>query len=317
MKRFIIAFTCFVVPIIIIGIVAEFCLRKLPNSYKLKYEWMQEHSNDVETLVFGSSHTYYGFQPKYYEGNAFNLANSAQLIEQDLFLLKYWSDSYSKLKTVIYPISYFTLFYPDLLSGKASLTGRYYKIYMDCDLYPSFSFYYNFEIAEPRSAFAKIRRFLQGTNKTDWLCDEYGNEAFNMISNRGADWVKSDRQTAQDEYAETWAHIPQNYCKLEQIVKLCKERGIRLVLITTPCWHSYYDNLNDNQLNKIYSIIHELQQKYDLPYFNYLKDNRFTEEDFFNGSHLSDVGEKKFTKILNKDIVSLEKGYRDASPICP
>lgn len=99
------------------------------------------------------------------------------------------------------------------------------------------------------------------------------------------------------------------YRKLEQIIKLCKEKEIRLVLITTPCWHSYYDNLSDNQLNKMYSIIHELQQKYDLPYFNYLKDKRFTEEDFFNGSHLSDVGEKKFTIILNKDIVSLEKGY--------
>lgn len=308
MKRFIISFTCFVVPIFIIGIVAEFCIRKLPNSYKFKYEWMQEHASDVETLVFGSSHTYYGFQPKYYEGKAFNLANSAQLIEQDLFLLKYWSDRYSKLKTVIYPISYFTLFYPDLLSGKASLIARYYKIYMDCDLYPSLSFYYNFEIAEPRSAFAKIRRFLQGSSGKDWFCDEYGNEAFNVISNRGNDWSKKDKKTAHDEYSKTWEYIPQNYSKLEGIIKFCKEKGIRLVLITTPCWHSYYDNLNDKQLNKTYSIIHELQQKYDLPYFNYLKDNRFTEEDFFNGSHLSDVGEKKFTKILNEDIVSLEKG---------
>ena len=294
MKRFIISFTCFVVPIIIIGIVAEFCIRKLPNSYKFKYEWMQEHASDVETLAFGSSHTYYGFQPKYYEGKAFNLANSAQLIEQDLFLLKYWSDRYSKLKTVIYPISYFTLFYPD---------------------YPSFSFYYNFEIAEPRSAFAKIRRFLQGESGKDWFCDEYGNEAFNVISNRGDDWSKRDKKTAHDEYSKTWEYIPQNYSKLEGIIKFCKEKGIRLVLITTPCWHSYYDNLNDKQLNKTYSIIHELQQKYDLPYFNYLKDNRFTEDDFFNGSHLSDVGEKKFTKILNQDIVSLEKGHRDASPI--
>ena len=263
---------------------------------------MQQNANEVETLILGSSHSYYGIQPKYLKGKAFNLANPSQLLEQDLFLLKYWSDKYMKLKTVILPISYFSLFAKDL----ASYRCRYYRIYMDCDLYPSYSFSYNFEIAEPKTALFKFRKYIFGiSEEVDWFCDKYGNEAFNSISNRMADWNKNDKRDAAS--AKTWEYIQKNYRILEDLIKFCKDRDINFVMITTPCWHTYCSYLEKRQLKKMYSIIHELQQKYEFPYFNYLQDNRFIANDFFNGSHLSEIGEIKFTKILNEDIRSIER----------
>jgi hypothetical protein len=284
----------------------EICDRKLPNTYKYKYEWMQKNANEVETLILGNSHTYYGIQPKYLKGNAFNLANPSQLLEQDLFLLKYWSDKYVKLKTVILPISYFTLFAKGLEFGGASYRCRYYRIYMDCDLYPSYSFSYNFEIAESKTALFKLRKFIFGTNEeVDWFCDEYGNEAFNCISNKEVEWNKNDQRDAAS--AKTWEYTQKNYRILEDMIKFCIDRDINLVLITTPCWHTYCSFLEDSQLKKMHSIIHELQQKYEFPYFDYLQDKRFTADDFFNGSHLSELGELKFTKILDEDIRSIER----------
>lgn len=283
-------------------ITIEICDRKLPNAYKYKYEWMQQNANDVETLVLGNSHTYYGIQPKYLKGNAFNLANPSQLLEHDFFLLKYWSDKYVKLKTVILPISYFTLFANDIESYRC----RYYRIYMDCDLYPSYSFSYNFEIADPKTALFKFSKFIFGINEeVDWFCDKYGNEAFNFTSNRMVNWNKNDKRFAAS--AKTWKYTQKNYRILEDIIKFCKDRDINLVLITTPCWHTYCSYLKERQLKKMYSMIHELQRKYKFLYFDYLQDKRFTANDFFNGSHLSELGEIKFTKILDEDIRSVER----------
>lgn len=293
MKRFARYITIFVFPIIVICITIEICVRSFPNAYKYKYEWMQRNADSVETLVLGNSYTYYGIQPKYLEGKAFNLANPAQRFEHDLFLLKYWSDRYSKLKLVIMPVSSITMF----SRGQEPYRCRYYKMYMDCNLYPT-SFYYNFEISEPKIALSRFYKCVWGTNVVDWFCDEYGNEAFNNTLKKSYDW----ENTFKPKTAKTWNYISQNCFILEEIIKFCKKRNIQFVLITTPYWHTFYERLDEKQLNKMYSIIHDIQERYNIPYYNYHNDKRFTAADFFNNSHLSNVGEIKFTKILNKDI---------------
>ena len=303
MKQFIKNITLFCIPILALMITVEICDRKLPNTYRYKYEWMQENASEVETLILGSSQTYFGIQPKYMTEKAFNLANPAQLLEQDLFLLKYWSDKYVKLKRVILPISYFTLFSPGLEFGGGAYRCRYYRMYMDCDLYPTYSFTYNFEIAEPKSALFKMKKYLLGISGADWFCDEYGNDAFN-----GGKDVAWNPNGKEDIYtAETWDNVQNNCRLLEEILQFCNDRNINIVLITTPCWHTYCTAFDERQLTEMYRIIHELQRKYDFPYVNYLQDERFTVDDFYNASHLSELGEEKFTKILEEDIRAMEK----------
>ena len=45
----------------------------------------------------------------------------------------------------------------------------------------------------------------------------------------------------------------------------------------------------------------------ELEYRNYLADSRFTDDDFLNSSHLSEVGAEKFTKIIRNWVEGLEK----------
>ncbi len=75
-----------------------------------------------------------------------------------------------------------------------------------------------------------------------------------------------------------------------------------MVLVTTPCWSSYYDNLDSRQLAKMYELTYRFQQEYGIPYYDYMKDPRFEADDFYDSNHLTDKGAIKFTKILNKDI---------------
>ena len=105
---------------------------------------------------------------------------------------------------------------------------------------------------------------------------------------------------------KNWENIEQNCSQMKELADFCKSHHIQLVLITTPCWHTYYDQLNNKQLTKMYELTHKFQQEYNLPYFDYLKDTRFVADDFYDSNHLSDVGAIKFTKFLDKDIKSIQ-----------
>ena len=302
MKRFLKYCGLFVLPIIIAAIPVEWMLRQVPNPYKYKYEWMQKNAEDVETLVFGSSHTFYGIRPEFFEGKAFSLANVSQGNRQDFYLLKYWAGRYKHLKTVIVPISFYTWFGHGLEYGTESYRCRYYKIYMDCELYSDWSLY-NLELSDMRTALGKLGKyFLKGE---DPGYDEYGwGNTYKLSEKKMDKWNDGTEAEAsvKRHTVKNWDNVDTNYKRMQEMASFCKSHGITLVLITTPCWHSYYENLNADQLSKMYELSHQFQQECGVHYFDYLKDPRFAADDFYDSNHLSEVGAEKFTKILNKDI---------------
>lgn len=294
-------------PVLLTSFILEIVARSVPNPYKYKYEWMQAHAKEVNTLVLGSSHTFEGIRPEYLDGNAFNLANVAQGIEHDLFLLKYWADQYEQLNLVIYPISYFTWRYEGINDSDLSNRCRYYKIYMDCDLYSDFS-KNNLEISNFLTARKKIEKAFKSIttgNKMDPLCSEYGSDNTNLLSHKNKQAFNDTAIAANIAKGHTKDNkelIVRNYEMMRDIASFCQKRHVRLVIITTPCWNTYNLYLNNEQLNEMYGLIVKLQKEFNFIYLDYLKDKRFTPNDFQDCNHLSDSGAIKFTKILNHDI---------------
>ena len=298
----------FVLPLLITCAAIEILIRKVPNAYRYKYEWMQKNAEDVEVLVLGNSHTYFGIRPQYIDGNAFSLANVSQDQKLNLFLLEYWSDRYKNLKTVICPISVFSWFGRGIEYGSESYRCRYYKIYMDCNLYPSMILH-GFEITDYETAKIKLEKYFSDNSKIDY--DQYGWGNTYKLQNKDMDsWNdETEAELAVKRHSvKTWDYYERNHSIMKKLAGFCKSRGIQLVLITTPCWHSYYERIKPEQLSKMYELTNLFQKEYNLPYLNYLKDSRFCADDFFDSNHLSDVGAIKFTKILNKDIQSLQNG---------
>lgn len=307
MKKFLKYCLFFVLPLLIAAIPVEYMIRQVPNPYKYKYEWMQKNAEDVEILVLGSSHTFYGIRPEFFEGKAFSLANVSQGLRQDLFLLEYWVDKYKNMKTVICPISFSSWFGRGLEYGSESYRCRYYKIYMDCDLYPDISLY-NLELSDFRTAKGKIAKLL--SPNIDPGYDEYGwGNTYKLSEKKMDKWNDGTEAEAavKRHTVKSWDYIDQKYTQMKELAEFCRSHNIQLVLITTPCWPSYYENLNSKQLSKMYELTYKFIQEYNLPYLDYLKDPRFEADDFYDSNHLSDVGAIKFTKILDKDIRSIER----------
>lgn len=302
MKRFLITTGIFFLPLLLMSIAVEVIVRQVPNPYSYKYEYMQQHADEVQTLVLGSSHAFYGIRPEYLGPHAFSLANVSQDLHHDAFLLGYWAEHYRHLRTVIVPISYFTCFSHGLEHGQESYRCRFYKIYMDCDYYPDFSTY-NIELPNLRAVKDKLQKWLRP--KPDPGYDAYGWGTTNTLANKDSvAWQRGDEAAAavKRHYFSNWDALETNYAYLSEMADFCHHHGIRMVLVTTPCWKSYVSQLDAKQLGKMSQCIRRLQKEKGLTYLNYLKDSRFGPDDFYDSNHLSEIGAEKFSKILAGDL---------------
>lgn len=300
MKRFLISCFLFVLLIGATLLLGECFIRTLPNPYKYKHQWMLDNGKEVEVLFLGSSHIYYGIKPSLLSQKAFNLANIAQNLRYDYVLLNQYADRYKNLQTVIVSLSYFSFFSKELEDTRNWWFAINYKLYMDVNIHSDFS-KYNCEVLHFGVYRGKIASFLFGNNHLTYDTLGHGN---NYDSHKKPKtWQGTTAVAAVNRHtAKDWEAVDENITHLRKIISFCQSRGVSVVLITPPTWHSYYEKLDEKQLNKMYTILHEIQKEYHLPYYDYLKDTRFIADDFYDSDHLSETGAEKFTEILQKEV---------------
>lgn len=299
MKRFLLSVFFLSLVLLMTALVGEYIVRQQPNPYKTKHLQMMQHADVVEILFLGSSHTYFGIRPEYIP-YSFNLANTSQNLKYDYFMLEQYGERCKRLKVVVIPVSYFTLFTSGFEETDSWWYAINYKIYMDCPYHSDFS-KYNLEFAHPSVYTGKLKSFLLGKRND---CDSLGWGNTYSLASKLSGWETSKAMSAVERHtAEDWSYLEDNLSYFRKLVTFCRSRSISLILVTTPAWHAYYEHLDTKQLDKMYSVIHEMQQEYSLPYYDYLKDSRFVADDFFDSDHLSDVGAKKFSLFLKEEVL--------------
>lgn len=88
------------------------------------------------------------------------------------------------------------------------------------------------------------------------------------------------------------------------IVRLCKAYHIRLIVISPPTYKNYQSLITSKGLNSMKNVVKSMIKYYpNLEYKNYIFDQRFDIEDFYNSSHLSEKGAKKFSQIFKNDFL--------------
>ncbi|WP_396198942.1 hypothetical protein [Flavobacterium sp.] len=112
MKKFWLHILKIIVPIFIFFLVLEIALQKIPNDYQLKKSYLDQNASKINTLILGSSHTYFGINPEYFSKQTFNAAYVSQTLDLDKELLHHYKDKLTNLETVIIPISYFVCLKP-------------------------------------------------------------------------------------------------------------------------------------------------------------------------------------------------------------
>ena len=295
MKRFYLALFLFVLPIFVFLGGAEYYVRSLPNIYKYKNEWMEEHAEEVEMLVLGNSHTGTAINPKYVSERMFNLANIGQEYMYDHFLFFKWAERCKKLKMVIISVSYFS-FYKNVLGNESEkMQELNYSLYMDCP-YHRYDVSYSLESLYFSPLCGKIRKHLSGKD-VNWSADGWIKWP---LAEKSSVWNAEhvNKSLARIYLAHSYDYVETNYRYLEGIVRYCYQHDVRIVLVSTPQTKEYNKCLDSRQIAHTHSLVDKLQKQYAVEYYDYREDYRFTDDDFYDQSHLSEVGAEKFTKLL-------------------
>ena len=176
MKKFLVRTAAFILPVLLILVLAECYVRSIPCSYQYKDLWLEAHGEKVSTLILGNSHAFFDLRPSAFADSTFNLSNVSQRLEHDAFLLKHYAKCCPNLRQVILVADNSNLFD---LPMEDDEPGRviYYQLYMhyQSPLTPFASLGswapYPLELSYINSFWAKITRHWQGKGIS---CDSLG-----------------------------------------------------------------------------------------------------------------------------------------------
>mgnify|MGYP001547327299 CR=1 FL=1 len=133
MKKALLKFGLFLLPILIVALLLEVVLRGLPHDFKYKKEQLEQKSDEIETLVLGGSHTFYGVNPDQFDSETFNLSYVSQSLYFDYLLLDKYIDSLPRLKDVVMMIAHASMTY---MFGDGEESWRKFNYYRHYDITP-------------------------------------------------------------------------------------------------------------------------------------------------------------------------------------
>ena len=270
---------------------AEVYVRSLPNPSKHKHAYLTRHSREVDLLVLGSSHTYYGLCPERLSPHAFSLAQVSQTLKYDAYLLRHYP--FPRLRTVVLPISDFTLYEELEQTGEWYLANRY-RLYMDCDLHGPLSVY-NWEVTAFKPFCEKLKSLWQ---KPKMVWSERGQGLEYRTELRGPHWDEGEAAAQRNRY-EDFSAAQQGMAHLAEIARYCRDRGVSLWLISTPLRPSYRAAISPAQeADTQHHLRRFLQAHPEVRYLDFRAHPAFQAHDFYDADHLSFTGAQKLSDML-------------------
>lgn len=294
-----------VIPVLLGVLLCEYFLRKVPNDYSYKNEWLTTNAASISAFCLGSSHSFYGIEPSLFSCKAFNASHVSQTLKYDHFIFSKFIDQMDSLKVLVLPISYSSLYDFGPENDIEDWRVKYYSIYYGCKFHkfePKYRLetYYGLHLK---------RVFYSMLGKVDHrTCNELGFGTTYKQENRPEDWKESGATAAK---RHTRGKIDstimeKNIRLVGEMVDKCVEKKAQVIILTTPTFHTYRENLNREQLKLMEDCCNSFVVQYDnVCYLNLLADERFCEDDFFDADHLNEFGAAKLTKILQQTIDTL------------
>jgi hypothetical protein len=295
MRKFLFRVVFFLIPVFCMLAVIEWYMRTIPNTYRMKNEWMLRNAHGVKTLILGNSHGYFALKPSAVGDSIFNLCNVSQRLEQDYFLLCHYADRYDALKQVILVADNSNLFdVPMECDEPARVT--YYQLYMGYRAHSMLS-QYGFELSNAGYFHQKLRYHYQGQSV---MCDSLGWGNNYVVADRNPDDFLY--KNVREHLFVNWEYTYRNRDYVDSIASWCQQHQVKLILLQTPVCKDYTRKAPAWQLQWVNAMTDSCCAKYGSVKCDYSRDARLSDNDFFDSDHLSDQGACKFSAILAHDL---------------
>jgi hypothetical protein len=293
--------------LILLAVVMELGLQRVPNSYSVKRRALEAQSSDLEVLVLGASEALTGVRPDLFERPTYNLSDRSQSLYYEAQFVERYLPSLPKLKLVIFTFSYYAF-----ESSLADPNGEYWRQFLyerfvgfapegkvdplDVRRYSLFFLY------TPRVAVGFALHGFKANGAGD--IDSHGYEPGTVVSRRtmteemGRENVRTHHLRMRAEY------LPRNVALMEQAIDRLRARNVEVALVVAPVPATVSKAVDPAKRAEMISILTRLATREGVSYHDYFEDTRFNPDDFADPDHLADPGARKFTKILQDDVVS-------------
>lgn len=280
------------------------------NQWRYKMEMLWNYRDSATLAVLGSSHTYFGINPLFFDKSIFavNLAVSANTLAGTYFFFNnYVHIHMNKLKVIVISVDidiWYTSGYPFFETTFKSFPGYVYDINHNFwkDGYPN--------------GLAELTYNSPGTLKGQKLRTTRGFSGKNA-SSWGEPKVKLDSNWKEEKSS----HYYKNFEMLKDIAKKCYEKNIILIGVITPQNPRYketgafgFHGLLRSETPALIQEIDNISKTY--PNFILMDENKMGNHDYtddmaFDTDHLSALGAEKLTHRLDSLIKTLDINFTE------
>lgn len=260
----------------------------------------------IQICNFGSSHgaNGYSYDMLADEYVCFNFALASQSLDYDWRIMQCFRDNISEGAVVFITVSYFSFYGIDeiRIDNFLSKNKRYYR-FLPKEYIKEYDL--KTDIFENRfpalvaydGLFNDIVNGIRDQDGID-IADgqKYLEEAYkrHLLKDKLDD---NGKRIVNDEYMDA----------LYSMIGLCKEKGARPIMVTTPYMREYTDIVLERTpdfLDGFYAIIDKVVQDTGAEYLDFSRDERFMDESglFVNADHLNHDGAVKFVGILFDEV---------------
>jgi len=282
----------------------ELGMARMANSHVVKQRRLHALANEIDTLILGSSETYYGISPHELSGTAFNLANWAQSLYFDYEISKRIVPELPKLKRVILLVNYMSL-YSELYDHPES--WRQYDYFRDWGIplqrpidYLNLGLLSRVALYSPHAAIEALSHGFRGDRAPH--IDDRG---WYRVPDEDRWGVGPDQAQKRLGVHHSFMHqryFANNAATLEQLVVFLRSRGLEVVMLTTPVWDTYRAAIRERLWEPTRTLASELARKHGARYLNLQSEPRLSADEFEDPDHLNAYGAVHFAHILDETL---------------
>jgi hypothetical protein len=266
--------------------------------YTSKRNLFESDHKKIKCLITGSSHTYWGLNPKNFPFYTINIAEVNKPISIDIDFVEKNIDKFNNLEYIIIPIDYFTFYY----TGKNDLySHRYYHHWNVKNKSNVINFEQNYHLL--------TCGFITGLKE---LFQHFSDDTLKGFSPHFSDYSKiSDLQkmieskNRIESWHQNWIDTTDAFMisdRIINIVRLLNNNGVKTIFVNMPVANSFKKFYHSNIVNSNSLILENILKKTNAIQVNLQQYKIFEDESLFNDcDHLNTKG----ANIASNEIIKV------------
>ena len=252
-------------------------------------KFLINNANKIEVLVMGTSHALNGINPEFLSFDAINLAKQNRLLQNDIAIIEKNLSYLNKLKAIVMPADYFTLWFNKDVGSFSSLDRLHFNL-------------------KPT-----IKDHVNHLKLCNFNCEKYPSkngfiERNNIYSEKDSSEKTFEGKKRVSDWHEHW--MPNNEfnktvklatSKIDDFIILCDSLNIEVIFVKFPVTNYVRKHYLDS-LNKYDLLSYAKQKNWNTINLDNLN---FDESLFDDQDHLNKNGAKKATLIIDSALKNL------------